>query len=151
MNKILIIVADFYPEISNKSLYECQFILNKNGYTYTVISVPGSFEIPSAMNIILTANNKQQTTIYKGVIILGCVIQGVTNNANIIIRECVAMVHKIAIQYSIPLGFGLITAYDQNQAIDRAENYAIKAAKACLALIDIKNKNYSNQHDTNIC
>ena len=144
MSNILIIESRFYSEIANISLETTKLILSEHNLNYDVISVPGAFEISSALNIALEVSD------YEGVIVLGCVIKGETDHYQLIINECTRTIHDISIGYSLPLGFGLIAAHNIMQAEKRAIEYARRASIACIELMNIKSKFYSLDKDKNI-
>ena len=68
MKKILIVIADYYENISLSLLKSAKNSLNN--YSLRVIRVPGVFEIP----ITISKNIKK----YDAFIALGCVIKGET-------------------------------------------------------------------------
>jgi 6,7-dimethyl-8-ribityllumazine synthase len=79
------------------------------------VSVPGSFELTSAAELIL---NKHPYL--DAVICLGCIIQGETRHFDFI---CDAVAHgltQVGIKHNKPVIFGVLTTNDQQQAIDRA-------------------------------
>lgn len=85
--------------------------LTQNIYTY---SVPGSFELTSAADIFLK-NRKVDA-----VICLGCVIQGETKHFDFICGAVANGLSNVAIKYSKPVIFGVLTTDNLQQAIDRA-------------------------------
>ena len=115
--KFGIIVAEWNAEITNALYRGAVTTLAKHGalaqniYTF---HVPGSFELTSAADILLKQNKVD------AIICLGCVIQGETRHFDFI---CSAVAHglsNVAIKYSKPVIFGVLTTNTQQQAIDRA-------------------------------
>ncbi len=142
MSKVLVVESCFYPAIATASLNIVQDILLENGIEFDKVSVPGAFELPSAINMIIETIN------YDGVIALGCIVKGETYHHNIIAAECARTISDLAIHYSMPIGFGLITASTLKQAEKRAEEYAKRAANACISLMKIKLDYYSFNNNT---
>ena len=54
---------------------------------------------------------------------------------------------NIALKHFFPLGNGVITAYNYDQALKRSIDKGLEAASACYELIKIKN--YNNKVDKN--
>ena len=131
-DKILIVSANYYSEISDNLELGCIKALNENGYDYDLINAPGCFEIP-----YLIKNNIDK---YKGFISLGCIIKGETYHFEIIANETSRKIMDISIDYNVPIGFGILTCFDINQAIVRSDikqkNKGREAALACIKLID---------------
>ena len=132
MTKILISISDFYKDVSKILLKSAISVLKENNINYEQIIVPGAFELASSINMGL------ETFEYNGVIALGCVVKGETSHYDIITRECARAVQDISIYYSIPMGFGLLTVNNLEQALNRAEKYGENAASACVQMIKVK-------------
>jgi 6,7-dimethyl-8-ribityllumazine synthase len=112
-----IVVAEWNTEITN-ALYQGAYesllehgAFTQNIYTY---SVPGSFELTSGADILLK-NRKLDA-----VICLGCVIQGETRHFDFICSAVANGISNVALKYSKPVIFGVLTTDNQQQAIDRA-------------------------------
>ena len=112
-----IVVAEWNAEITN-ALYQGAYstlakygALGKNIHTYPV---PGSFELTTGAELLL------QTGKFDAVICLGCVIQGETRHFDFICAAVANGVTNVAIKYSKPVIFGVLTTDNQQQAIDRA-------------------------------
>ncbi|TSD64028.1 6,7-dimethyl-8-ribityllumazine synthase [Inquilinus sp. KBS0705] len=112
-----IVVAEWNTEITD-ALYQGAYkSLVDNGanpdniYSYTV---PGSFELTTGAELLL--KNKK----LDAVICLGCVIQGETRHFDFICNAVANGVSNVAIKYSKPVIFGVLTTDNQQQAIDRA-------------------------------
>ena len=132
MAKVLISVANFYKDISQKLLDVSILELKKNNMQYEKIVVPGVFELASSINIAL------ENFEYSGVIALGCIVKGETYHYDVIAHECARALQDIAIYYSMPLGFGVLTVDNIEQALARTEKYGKNAAIACIQMIKIK-------------
>jgi len=132
MSKILIVVSEFYKDISDSMVELTVERITQNNFDYDKVRVPGAFELASAVNMGL------ETFEYAGAIVLGCVIKGGTPHFNLVISECARAIQDIAIYFSIPIGFGVLTVNNKQQALDRAKKYAINATNACMEMIKIK-------------
>ncbi len=138
MKKILIIQSTFYQNISNMLLDGALEKLKNSEYEYDVIKVPGVFEIPTA---IAMAENSRK---YSGYVTLGCVIRGETTHYDYVCQESARGISQLSIKFKTAIGYGIITAENENQAIRRADpkqkNKGSEAANACLEMLNIKNE-----------
>jgi 6,7-dimethyl-8-ribityllumazine synthase len=112
-----IVVAEWNEEITN-ALYQGAWeslvehgAIPDNIFTY---SVPGSFELTSGADILL------KNTKLDAVICLGCVIQGETRHFDFICNAVANGVSNVAVKYSKPVIFGVLTTDNLQQAVDRA-------------------------------
>lgn len=133
-SNVLIIESNFYRNISEIGLSAAKDMLMSLGITFDHISVPGSFDIANAMNIAL------ENVSYDGVIVLGCILRGETFHFELVANESARSINEVAIHYSMPLGFGIITADNMLQAENRAAEYAKRAVMACIQLMGIKSE-----------
>lgn len=134
--KIAIVVADFNKDITNKMLEGAKKVLKENkvkANNIKIITVPGSFEIP------LACQKLAQTKKYDGVIAIGCVIKGGTDHYYYISNEVSRGIMDVMLNYSLPIGFGVITTNNLKQAKDRANNKCNKGVEAAEAVLEIIN------------
>ena len=126
-NKVLIIQANYYKDISTALLKSAKNEL-KNFAKINVISVPGVFEIP----VIISKNLKK----YDGFVALGCVIKGQTPHFDFISKSTTDAIMNISVESKKPVGNGIITCLNKNQAIARGKKgrEAANAVKTILSL-----------------
>ena len=79
----------------------------------TVLRVPGSFELP-----VVAA--RLATTGHDAVVALGVVIRGGTPHFDYVCRAATDGLTRVSIDTGVPVGFGLLTCDDEQQALDRA-------------------------------
>ena len=125
--KILIVIADYYKNISNGLLRSAKLRL-KNKYSIKITKVPGVFEIP----VTLSKNIKK----YDGYIALGCVIKGQTPHFDFISNASTNAIMDLAIKSKKPVGNGIITCLNMKQAKSRMK----KGAEASNAIISVINQ-----------
>lgn len=134
----LVIVARFYEDIGANLVAGACKELDVKGVSYEVVDVPGAFEIPSAIRFAINTNR------YDAYVVLGCVIRGETGHYDVVCQAVTEGVGRLSIKHQLALGFGVITAENKDQADNRADparrNYGGKAAKACLAMLDLKKR-----------
>jgi len=126
-NKVLIIQANYYKDISTALLKSAKNEL-KNFAKINVISVPGVFEIP----VVISKNLKK----YDGFVALGCVIKGQTPHFDFISKSTTDAIMNISVESKKPIGNGIITCLNKNQAIARGKKgrEAANAVKTILSL-----------------
>ena len=130
-NKILIVSANYYKEISKNLELGASKTLKENGYEYEIINAPGCFEIPYFI--------KKNIDNFKAFISLGCIIKGDTYHFEVIANETSRKIMDLSVEFNVPIGFGILTCYDLEQAIIRSditkENKGQEAALACIELL----------------
>ena len=129
MNKNLLIVnANYYKDISSGLLKSAINSLPKNSKV-KIINVPGVFEIP----VTISKNIKK----FDGFIALGCVIKGQTPHFDFISQASTDAIMKMSINSKKPIGNGIITCLNMNQAKARKKKGA-EAANAVLSVLSQK-------------
>jgi len=97
-----------------------------------VVRVPGTFELPVAAAALAKSG-------YDAIIALGVVIRGGTPHFDYVCTAATEGLTRVAIDHVIPIGFGVLTCDDEQQALDRAglegskEDKGYEAASAALA------------------
>ena len=124
MKKILIVIADYYEDISSSLLKSAKN--NLNNFSVNVIKVPGVFEIP----ITIAKNIKK----YDAFVALGCVIKGETPHFNFISSASTQAIMDISVDSKKPIGNGIITCLNMKQAKARGKK-GKEAAKAVISVL----------------
>ena len=124
MKKILIVLADYYEDISSLLLNSAKN--NLNNFSLKIIKVPGVFEIP----ITISKNIKK----YDAFIALGCVIKGETPHFDFISIASTQAIMSLSIESKKPIGNGIITCLDKKQAKARGKK-GEEAAKAVISVL----------------
>jgi 6,7-dimethyl-8-ribityllumazine synthase len=139
---ILIVEARFYPDISEELLSGATAALSAAGATFDRVEVPGVFEIPAAIRMAVAATDSAPK--YDGYLALGCVIRGETTHYDIVANESARALQSLVCEFALALGFGVLTVENEAQAWARARvaemNKGAEAARACLAMIDLKRR-----------
>ena len=126
--KCLIVVANYYESISNNLLQSALKSI-KNKLSFKIIYVPGVFEIP----ITISKNLSK----YDGFIALGCVIKGQTPHFEFISSSVTYNILNMSVKNKKPIGNGIITCLNINQAKARKSKGA-EAAKAVISVLSQK-------------
>ena len=122
--KFLIVIADYYKDISKGLLNSAMAVLPKS-YLIKAIKVPGVFEIP----VTISKNIKK----YDAFLALGCVIKGETPHFDFISHASTEAIMKLSIENKKPIGNGIITCLNMRQAIARKK----KGREAAQAVISV--------------
>ena len=123
--KILIVVADYYKNISLGLIKSAKQTIPKN-YILKFINVPGAFEIP----VTISKNIKK----FDAFLALGCVIKGQTPHFDFISQATTNAIMELSINSKKPIGNGIITCLNMKQAISR-KGKGKEAAKAVLSIL----------------
>ena len=110
--KVLIVTASYYLDITGSLRAEAELLLEDAKIKFDVIDVPGVFEIP-----VTIAKNIRK---YDGFIALGCVIKGETPHFDFISKTTFEGLMKLSIDNKKPIGNGIITSLNLQQAIQRS-------------------------------
>ena len=125
MKKILIVIADYYEDISSSLLKSAKS--NLSNFSLKIIKVPGVFEIP----VTISKNIKK----YDGFIALGCVIKGETPHFDFISSTSTQAIMKLSVDNKKPIGNGILTCLNMRQAKARGKK-GKEAAKAVISVLD---------------
>ena len=126
--KILIVSSRYYKDFSKNLEFYCSKSLGSKS-KYKFISVPGIFEIP----VVISKFIKK----YDGFIALGCVIKGETPHFDFISKSTTDAIMKLSIDFKKPIGNGIITCLNKNQALIRSKKKGQESAKAVLDILKI--------------
>ena len=100
-----------------------------------VVWVPGAWELPSAAERLLASDR------YDGIVAVGAVIRGETPHFDYVAGEAARGLADLQREFSVPIGFGLLTTDTDEQAEARAGgahgNKGWDAALAALEMVDL--------------
>ncbi|GET44015.1 6,7-dimethyl-8-ribityllumazine synthase [Microseira wollei] len=119
--RFAIVIGRFNDLVTTKLLEGCQDGLKRHGVDVNpqgtqvdYVWVPGSFEIP------LMAHQMALTHRYDAVICLGAVIRGQTPHFDYVASEVSKGIAAASFQTGVPVVFGVLTADNMQQALERA-------------------------------
>ena len=133
MKKICIVASKYYEDIIEMLIDGSNEAINnhKKKIKTDIIYVPGVFEIP----FTISKNLKK----YDAFIALGCVIKGQTPHFDFISKSSIDAIMKLSIESKKPIGNGILTCLNKDQAVERADklnkNKGKEAADAALDLL----------------
>ena len=126
--KIAIVIANYYPEISQMLLKGVIKEIQQNNNYDGPIYVPGIFEIP-----VVIAKNINK---YDAFIALGCVIKGKTPHFDFISSACANSISRLTIKKKFPIIFGVLTTNTYKQALKRSQQKGMEIADAMISSIN---------------
>lgn len=132
--KIGVVCSRFNLEITEKLEQGALDYLNNQEVEVFVMRVPGAVEIPLACKAMLDKG-------CQGVVALGAVIRGETSHYDYVCTSVERGVTQLMLEYSKPIGFGVLTTENEQQALDRAGgkygNKGEEAAQVTMEMISL--------------
>jgi 6,7-dimethyl-8-ribityllumazine synthase len=136
--KALIIEARFYTEIADSMASGAIRVLEAAGMEVERVAVPGSLEIPAALQFAALSGE------YDAFVVLGCVIRGETFHFDIVCNESNRGVYAVALAHGLAVGNGILTVDTLEQALERADVDRLDkggdAARAAVSMLVLKNR-----------
>jgi 6,7-dimethyl-8-ribityllumazine synthase len=133
--KIGIVVSRFNGFVTEKLLEGAADGFTSHGgadENLTIVRVPGAFEIPLIVEK-MAASGK-----YDALVCLGAVIRGDTPHFDYVCDAVTRGIGDAVRTYKIPIGFGILTTDDVQQAMDRAGTKdANKGYEALLTVLEM--------------
>ena len=138
--KIGLVTSRFNEEVTGLLEEGALTVLESSGAEILLARVPGAVEIPLAAQALLEEG-------CDGIVTCGAVIRGETTHYELVCNSVERGVTRLMLDYGKPIGFGVITVENDEQAMDRCGgkhgNKGAEAAQVCLEMIgllgDIKN------------
>jgi len=140
---IMIVEGRFYEDIADEMMRGAVAALEAAGATYERFTVPGAFEIPAAVRFSVRSMDVfSGRKRFDGYVTLGCVIRGETSHYDYVCGESARKLQDLACDFTLALGYGILTVENREQAWDRAavdrRNKGGAAVEACLAMLELK-------------
>ena len=132
MKKILIVNSNYYKKISDNLVLNTKKKLSNCKLKISILNVPGAFEIPISI--------RKNINKFDGFVALGCVIKGQTPHFDLLCSSLFNSILSLSVKYNKPIGNGVITALNLNQAKQRSKknsNKQNKGSEAANAVISI--------------
>ena len=136
--RIGIVVSRFNEFITKALLEGALNELRRHGISDAAISVvwvPGAHEIPLACQTLSSAKNPD------ALVAISCIIRGETSHYAYLAKSVCDGIQKVALEQNTPIGFGVITAENITQAMNRAGgkqgNKGRDAAKSAIEMAQI--------------
>jgi 6,7-dimethyl-8-ribityllumazine synthase len=129
--RVTIVAGMWHTKISEALIAGAIRAIEKSGAQYSLIRVPGSFELPVVSKAALEAGSD-------AVVALGVIIRGGTPHFEYVSSAATTGLTDVALATGKPVGFGVLTLDDEQQGLDRAglpdssEDKGAEAAEAAL-------------------
>ena len=135
--KIAVVISRFNEDVTSKllqgalqALKECD-VPDDN---VTVAHVPGALELGVAASALAKSGR------YHALAAIGCVVKGETGHYDVVVTQSTGALARIALKTGVPIGMGVITTDNEDQAHDRAGgNFGNKGRDAALAAVEMAN------------
>jgi 6,7-dimethyl-8-ribityllumazine synthase len=130
--KITIVAGQWHEQIATGLLEGAKRALTASHVDFTVIPVPGSFELPVVCKAALEGGAD-------AVVALGVIIRGGTPHFEYVSDAATSGLTQVSVITGKPVGFGVLTLDDEQQGLDRAglegskEDKGEEAAEAAVA------------------
>ncbi len=111
--RVAIVASTWHEVVMNGLIDGASRACTEAGADATLIRVAGSFELP----IVAQACARQG---FDAVIALGVIIRGGTPHFEFVSDAATGGLSRVALDTGVPVGFGLLTCDNEQQALDRA-------------------------------
>ncbi|WP_261623092.1 6,7-dimethyl-8-ribityllumazine synthase [Nesterenkonia marinintestina] len=130
--RVAVVAGRWHARVREGLLAGARRLLDQVGVAeLTLIDAPGSFELP-----VLARHAAEEHDV---VVALGVVVRGGTPHFDYVCRAAAEGLTQVAVTTGVPVGFGVLTCDDEQQALDRAglegsrEDKGFEAAHAAVA------------------
>jgi len=130
--RVAIIASSWHTMIMDGLISGARQTLDEAGTEHRLFRVAGSFELPIAAQAALTRGG------FDAAVCLGVIIRGGTPHFEYISSSVTDGLTRVQLDTGKPVGFGVLTTDDEQQALDRAglpgspESKGVEAAEAAL-------------------
>ncbi|OON82402.1 6,7-dimethyl-8-ribityllumazine synthase [Streptomyces tsukubensis] len=112
--RVAVIAAQWHEQIMDGLVNGALRALHDLGISEpTLLRVPGSFELPVAAKVLAGRG-------YDAVVALGVVVRGGTPHFEYVCQGVTHGLTQVSLDTGVPVGFGVLTCDDEEQALDRA-------------------------------
>lgn len=133
--RVVVVAASWHTTVMDGLLAGARRALAEaNVAQVDVVRVPGSFELPVAARAAALSGAD-------AVVALGVVIRGGTPHFEYVCQAATGGLTQVSVDTGVPVGFGVLTCDDEQQALDRAglpgskEDKGAEAAQAAVATV----------------
>lgn len=113
--RVGVVRARWNNEIVDRLTAGARRSIDAHGAVAVEVSVPGSFELPFAARALIDSNSVD------AVVVVGAVIRGETTHYELVSEGCANGVLQVQLATGVPIGFGVVTVENTDQALARSE------------------------------
>lgn len=131
--RVAVVASRWHDQVMAGLVAGAERALDEAGVTdQQLVRVPGSFELPVAAKALAESG-------FDAVVALGVVVRGGTPHFDYVCRAVTDGLTRVALDSGVPVGFGILTCDNAEQALDRAglagskEDKGYEATQAALA------------------
>lgn len=130
---VAVIAGSWHQEITAAMTAAAQQTITASGATAEIFAVAGSFELPLAAQVALKSR-------FDAVVCLGVIVRGETPHFDYVSNAVTDGLTRVQLDANKPVGFGVLTVDDDEQAFNRSglpgsrESKGREAAEAALHL-----------------
>lgn len=130
--RVDIVASSWHETVMAGLIAGAEGVLRESGCDWRLLRVPGAFELPVVAGACARSGAD-------AVVALGVVIRGGTPHFDYVCDAATSGLTRVALDSGVPVGFGLLTCDDEEQALDRAgldgsrEDKGREAAEAAVA------------------
>lgn len=111
--RVAVVAASWHTEVMDGLIAGAQRAFTDHKLEApVVVRVPGTFELPVTAAVLAPS--------YDAVIALGVVIRGGTPHFDYVCNAATDGLTRVSLDHQTPIGFGVLTCDDEQQALDRA-------------------------------
>lgn len=110
---VVVVAGTWHDVITDGLIAGAKRALDAAGATWSLVRVPGSFELPVVAKVALNAGAD-------AVVALGVIIRGGTPHFEYVSAAATDGLTRVALDTGKPVGFGVLTLDDEQQGLDRA-------------------------------
>jgi 6,7-dimethyl-8-ribityllumazine synthase len=112
--RVVVVAAQWHTQVMDGLLDGAIRALKDSSVAHArVVRVPGAFELPVAAARLARGN-------VDAIVALGVVIRGGTPHFDYVCKAATDGLTQVSVASGVPVGFGLLTCDDEQQALDRA-------------------------------
>ncbi|MCH9837184.1 6,7-dimethyl-8-ribityllumazine synthase [bacterium] len=126
-----VVAARWNPDIVERLQRGAVAAVSDCGATAVAASAPGAFELPYAAQVLAQSGQVD------AVVVVGAVIRGETTHYELVSEGCASGVMSVQLATRIPIGFGVATVENHEQAVERSSDQHNVGRDAALAAIEM--------------